>query len=160
MLGKLQHENKHVYITSDFNVNMLPYIKSSLDRQDFKNIFWSSFFSSLITKPTRVTNHSATLIDNIYCNITEVSTHCKAGILKLSVITKISDKNVHNFHCNLKQKSWRSVYSASGTQPAFTRFQEVIDRHLNNNFKMQNFAMNYKNRHPWMTEELRTQIKR
>ena len=73
MLGKLQHENKHVYITGDFNVNnMLPHIKSSLNRQDFMNIFSSSFFSPLITKPTRVNDHSATLIDNIYCNITEV----------------------------------------------------------------------------------------
>ena len=44
MLGKLQHENKHVYITGDFNVNLLPHIKSSLDRQDFKNIFSSTFF--------------------------------------------------------------------------------------------------------------------
>ena len=111
-----------------------------------------------------------------------MSTHCKAGILKLSIsdhcaifciskdsligtknsaITKRSfcDKNVHNFHCNLKQESWNYVYSASGTQPAFTRFQAVIDHHLNNNFKMQTIAMNYKNRHPWMTEELRTQIK-
>ena len=66
MLGKLQHENKHVYITGDFNVNILPHIKSSLDRQDFMNIFSSSFFAPLITKPTRVTDHSATLIDNIY----------------------------------------------------------------------------------------------
>ena len=64
---------------------MLPHIKSSLDRQDFKNILLSSFFSPLITKPTRVTDHSATLIDNIYCNIPEVSTHCKTGILKLSI---------------------------------------------------------------------------
>ena len=111
-----------------------------------------------------------------------MSTHCKAGILKLSisyhyaifciskdslignknsVITNRSfcDKNIHSFHGNLKQESWKSIYSASGTQPAFTRFQEVIDWHLNNNFKMQTFAMNDKNRHPWMTEELRTQIK-
>ena len=28
MLGKLQHENKHVYITGDFNVNMLPNIQT------------------------------------------------------------------------------------------------------------------------------------
>ena len=47
--------------------------------------FRQVFFSPLITKPTGVTDHSATLIDNIYCNITEVSTHCKAGILKLSI---------------------------------------------------------------------------
>ena len=85
MLGKLQHENKHVYITGDFNVNMLTHIKSSLDRQYFNNILSSSLFSPLITKPAKVTDHSATLIDNIYCNIPEVSTQCKAGILKLSI---------------------------------------------------------------------------
>ena len=62
---------------------MLSHIKSSLDRQDFKNIF--SFFYPIITKPTRVTDHSATLIDIIYCNILDVSIHCKAGILKLSI---------------------------------------------------------------------------
>ena len=108
-----------------------------------------------------------------------MSTHCTAGILKLSIslfciskdsligtkncfITKrgFCDKNEHNFHCNLKQESWNSVYSASGTQPAFTRFQGVIDRPLNNNFKMKSIAMNYKNRHPWMTEELRTHKKK
>ena len=38
MLGNLQHNNKHVYITGDFNVNILPHIKSSLDRQVFMNI--------------------------------------------------------------------------------------------------------------------------
>ena len=85
MLGKLPHEKKHVYITGDFNVNMLSHIKSSLDRQDFKNIFSLIFFSPLIIKSTRVTDHSATLIDNIYCNIPEVSTQCNVCILKLSI---------------------------------------------------------------------------
>ena len=182
MLGKLQHEHKYVYITGDFNVNVLQDVEGSLDTQDFKNIFSSSFFCPLITKPTRVAENSATLIDNIYCNIPEVDTHCESGILKLSisdhyaifcisknttmcskntVITKRSfcDKNVYNFNCCLKNESWDSVYSISGTQPAFTRFQGVIDRLLHKNFKMLTFTMNYKNRHPWMTEALRTQIK-
>ena len=182
MLGKLQHENKYVYITGDFNVNVLPHIKGSLDTQEFKNIFSSSFFTPLITQATRVTHHSSSLIDNCYCNIPEVATNCKAGILKLSIsdhyaifcisnsitprcknatITKRSfcDKNVHNFLCCLMSESWNFVYSASNTQLAFTRFQGVIDRLLVNNFKMQTFTMNYKNRHPWMTEALRTQIK-
>ena len=169
MLGKLQHENKYVYITGDFNVNVLPHIKGSLDTQDFKNIFSSSFFTPLITQPTRVTHHSQSLIDNVYCNVPEVGTHCEAGILKLSIsdhyaifciskntalcnkniiITKRSfcDKNVYNFHCCLKNESWNSVYSASDTQLAFTRFQGVIDRLLVKNFKMLTIPMNYKNR--------------
>ena len=42
---------------------------------------------------------------------------------------------------------------------AFTRFQGVINQHFETNFKMQSFTTNYKNRHPWMTKVLRTQIK-
>ena len=167
ILGKLKHENKYVYITGDFNVNVLPHIKGSLDTQDFKNIFSSSFFTPLITQATRVTHHSSSLIDNCYCNLPDVATHCEAGILKLSisdhhaifcisnsatvrskntVIRKRSfcDKNVHNFICCLMSESWKSVYSVGDTQLAFTRFQGVIDRHLVKNFKMRTFAMNYK----------------
>ena len=44
-------------------------------------------------------------------------------------------------------------------QPAFTRFQGVINQHFETNFKMQSFTTNYKNRHPWMTKALRIQIK-
>ena len=83
MLGKLQHENKYVYITGDFNVNVLPHIKGSLDTQEFKNIFSSSFFTPLITQATRVTHHSSSLIDNCYSNLPEVATNCEAGILSL-----------------------------------------------------------------------------
>ena len=35
----------------------------------------------------------------------------------------------------------------------------VINQHFKTNFKMQSFTTNYKNRHPWMTKALRTQIK-
>ena len=65
MLGRLQHENKYVYIAGDFNVNVLPHVRGSLATQDFKNLFAAIFFCPLINKPTRITDHSATLIDNI-----------------------------------------------------------------------------------------------
>ena len=51
------------------------------------------------------------------------------------------------------QESWNSVYLSSGTQPTFTRFHAGIDRHLNNQFKMQTIAINYKNRHPYGMEK-------
>ena len=136
---------------------------------------------SLINKHTRITDHSATLIDNIYCNIPDLATKCDAGILQLSIsdhyavfcvsknvvlnnkhsiFTKriFCDKNVYNFNYRLTSESWDSVYQSSDTQIAFTRFQGVLDQYLNTVFKMQTFAMNYKNRHPWMSEALRNKI--
>ena len=182
MLNKLQHQNKHVYITGDFNVNTLARVNGSLATQEFFNIFTSNFYSPLITKATRVTKHSATAIDNIFCNISDPVTNCEAGILRLSIsdhyavfciskhmalsnksgtITKRSfcDKNINTFKCRLQNESWNCVYDISDIQSAFTRFQGAIDQHFKAVFKMQTFAMNYKNRHPWMTEALRKQIK-
>ena len=81
LLDKLQHENKlHIYITGDFNVNVLPHIKGSLHAQDFKNLLSSNLFTPLITKPTRITAHSATLIDNIYSNVAKPANNCVSGI--------------------------------------------------------------------------------
>ena len=83
--SKLQSEKKYVYITGDFNVNTLTQPNCSLATQDFKNIFSSNFYSPLIQKPTRITEHSATLIDNIYCNVPELSSNSATGILKVSI---------------------------------------------------------------------------
>ena len=44
-------------------------------------------------------------------------------------------------------------------KPLYTSFQRVIDRLINTHFKMESFTSNYKNRHPWLTGSLRSQIK-
>ena len=85
VLGMLQRERKYVYICGDFNVNTLHIDNGGLATQDFINLLSSSFFCPLITKPTRVTQNSSTLIDNIYCNIPNIATSCKAGILHTSI---------------------------------------------------------------------------
>ena len=56
-------------------------------------------------------------------------------------------------------ESWDFVYLSSNLQSAFSRFQGVIDLHLDTNFKKRTFMMNYKNRYPWITEAHRTKIK-
>ena len=56
-------------------------------------------------------------------------------------------------------ESWDFVSLSSDLQTAFSRFQGVLDLHLNTNFKKRTFMMNYKNRYPWITEALRKKIK-
>ena len=182
VLGVLQGERQYVYITGDFNVNTLPIYNGGLARQEFINIFSSGFFCPLINRPTRVTQNSSTLIDNISCNIPNIATSCKAGILRTSIsdhyaifcisrnetlsndrrcIEKrsFSEKNIFAFNNRVTNESWDFVYETECMQLAFTRFQGVINQHFETNFKMQSFTTNYKNRHPWMTKALRTQIK-
>ena len=180
--SKLQSEKKYVYITGDFNVNTLTQPSCNLATQEFKNIFSSNFYSPLIQKPTRITEHSATLIDNIYCNVPELSSNSAAGILKVSISdhfaifcilkyatiqdkTKIvrkrnfGERNIATFTIRLNNENWDFVFMSECAQSAFSRFQSVIDLHFSTVFKIQTRTINYKNRHPWMTDALRAQIK-
>ena len=76
--------NKHCYITGDFNLDLLKHESHSVTAQFIESLFAFSFLP-MITKPTRITAHSATLIDNIFTNNTTVSS--KNGL----IISDISD---------------------------------------------------------------------
>ena len=84
-LNKFRNQNNNIHITGDFNVNTISSVKGILATQDFKNILSSHFLHPLINKPTRITSHSATLIDNIYCNMPEIGTKYGFGILCTSI---------------------------------------------------------------------------
>ena len=177
MFGKILSENKYVYIFGDFKVNTILNAIGNANTQAFKDIFSSNYCIPLITKPTRVTNSCASLIDNIYSNVPINTDKCDSGILEVSIsdhyaifdidnsihikanasnVTKRSfcNKNIENFKRCLTNQSWDFV-----TEVAFSRFQGVIDVHFNTNFKLHTFTRTYINRHPWMTEALRTQIR-
>ena len=55
------------YIMGDFNINLLDHNLSS-PVENFINQIIAKNFLPIINRPTRVTPHSCTLIDNIFCN--------------------------------------------------------------------------------------------
>ena len=69
------------------------------------------------------------------------------------------DRNIANLKQCILHESWDFVYESNELQTAFSRFQGVIDLHLNTNFKMRTFTINYESRYPWITEALRKKIK-
>ena len=59
---------KSLFLVGDFNINLLQHnVDAHVD--DFLNLLLSFSLLPLITKPTRVTESSATLIDNIFSNL-------------------------------------------------------------------------------------------
>ena len=60
--------NKQVFIMGDFNINLLNY-DSHTPTYDFIDTFLSNNFLSCIAHPTRISNHSSTIIDNIFTNL-------------------------------------------------------------------------------------------
>ena len=59
--------NTKTYIIGDFNINILDY-STSPSIENFVNLMISRNFYPVITRPTRVTPISCTLIDNIFSN--------------------------------------------------------------------------------------------
>ena len=66
-LSKITREKKECYLMGDFNVDLLKYEVSSKTR-DFLNTVTSYGFLPHILQPTRIADHSSTVIDNIYGN--------------------------------------------------------------------------------------------
>ena len=64
-LEKIRCDNKFTLLMGDFNIDLK---ESNLYSDNFMNTLGSYFFQPHILQPTRITNHSATLIDNIFCN--------------------------------------------------------------------------------------------
>ena len=62
-----RHNNKHILILGDFNVDLIKYDKD-ISGQDLVELTTNHGFIQIISRPTRVTDHSATLIDHIYTN--------------------------------------------------------------------------------------------
>ena len=68
VLGKLhRHNNKLITISGDFNIDLIKY-NSDGNTQNLIDIASNHGFIQVISRPTRVTDHSATLIDHVYTN--------------------------------------------------------------------------------------------
>ena len=67
---KVNNENKYCLVMGDFNSNLLN-TDSHVATEEFLDLITSCYFSPHILQPIRITQHSATLIDNILFNSTE-----------------------------------------------------------------------------------------
>lgn len=74
----INSENKQATLMGDFNIDLTKYTENS-KTQDFLNNIISKGFLPHITKPTRVTETTATLIDHIYTN--NITPSSESGII-------------------------------------------------------------------------------
>ena len=74
----MNNENKDIYLMGDFNLNLLNYDNDARVK-NFVDLLNSCGLFSLITKPTRISQSSATLIDNIFVN--SIHNDFDAGVL-------------------------------------------------------------------------------
>ena len=83
LLDKISKENKSVLLIRDFNVDLLKYDEHA-PTNEFLDSLSSHMFLPHIVQPTRISNTSKTLIDNIFPNIdtpSSISGNLTASIL-------------------------------------------------------------------------------
>ena len=78
LLHKLDSLNEKCFLMGDFNIDLLK-LEDNPSTIDFLNQMFSSAFYPLISRPTRITDSSATLIDNISVN--NIEENYESGIL-------------------------------------------------------------------------------
>ena len=95
-LNIISRKNKYCIIIGDWNLILLNF-ESHAGTNEFVNSMGSYVFHPYILQPTRITDYSATLIDNIFFNL--VYHHTVSGniiydlidhLLNFSIINKLS----------------------------------------------------------------------
>jgi hypothetical protein len=161
ILGKIDKENKVCYLMGDFNIDLL---KSEFC--DYTNRFLEVLFTSsyipLILRPTRITQHTATLIDNIFTNdiesvesntngiiFSDISDHLPiVHVRSLKSNQKIrpakeytfkriiNDSNIKTFTDTIKSTSWENVLSSNDTTESYNRFFDIFSTVYERSFPM------------------------
>ena len=67
LMLKISRENKICYLMGDFNLNLMNH-QSGPKTGEFLDSIYSNMFQPLISRPTRITSYTETLIDNIFTN--------------------------------------------------------------------------------------------
>ena len=78
IMDTIQRENKQCMIMGDMNIDLLKF-ETHLRTNEYLDSIFANGFLPLISKPTRVTTSSATLIDHMYTNDITSSHH--SGII-------------------------------------------------------------------------------
>ena len=102
IIDKINKEKKYCILMGDFNIDILQ-SDSYANTEDFINTLGSFSFHPQILKPTRITHHSATLIDNIYFNSLEhqvISGNMLSDITDHLPIFLIINKLSASFNCS------------------------------------------------------------
>ena len=77
-----KYKNKIIHIVGDFNIDLAQY-NSDLHCHELINIMAKHNFAQIIPLPTRVTDHTATIIDHIYSN--QVHTLITSHVVTLDI---------------------------------------------------------------------------
>ena len=183
LFDKLTKENKPSVISGDFNLNLIKYTQNRGVNQFLENILSNNFIPH-ITLPTRVTEKSATLIDNIFTNNYEhncvsgnITTYISGHLPQFLSIEDLKQtpnkeiptirfrdyKNFNDdaFKAELSELDWSLVTENSEVNLGFETFLRLVNRILDKHVptKIIEKKENKITSKPWVTRGIKTSMK-
>ena len=185
LLDKISNLNKKCLLVGDFNIDLLKsHSKDSFG--NFYNNLTSYFFLPFILQPTRVTEHSKTLIDNIFFNSLEYNS-CSGNItvqisdhlFQFLILKdfKKADPNVkcnlykHDYsffnkdelQCDLLQINWQNFITTRNRSfnENFYEFFKTLESIINDHApikKLTKKEVSLKSK-PWINKQIQTKMK-
>ena len=182
IVNVVRRENKTYYLLGDYNINILNYESHAQTAQFVDMMSSNVFFLPLVTRPSRVTATSATLIDNIFTNnigdidnsvqglfITDISDHFPVFHIARQMEIKEKDTyifkrlysflNKENFCQAMSNISWDEISRTRDTHQAFDTFHKHLVEIYNKHFPKIKRKRKYNNRKSWLSEGLKNSIK-
>lgn len=171
--------NKTVFICGDFNIDLLnPNKVKTID--DFIDTMYSMSLYPKITRPSRITSHSATLIDNIFTNdienktmsgllIKDITDHLPIFLVfngnyrinKLERSKQIqyrrtrSEESINAFRQDLLNQSWDGVYDNGDVDSAYSTFLRMFSTLYDKHCPLREYYSKKKHTScPWITKGL------
>ena len=178
ILYLINDEKKSLVLAGDFNIDLLKF-ESHSKTNDFLEDMFAEGVLLIITKPTRITEHSATLIDHIYVNhtdcnirsgivITDISDHLGTfAIIKKRINYKTKQtvharsfkpENVEHFRNILNGEDFTLVTQSVCPHNAYSIFMNKFNQAYNKAFPIRSFKTTSKfiKKVPWFTAGLLT----
>ena len=186
ILAKITRNDKYCYLGGDYNIDLFHY-SDHAPTQEFVDSLFSHMFIPLINRPTRITAHSATLIDNIFTNnvrckhfngivINDISDHLPVFVYEVDeteiasknsqtkYLTKrdFSERNKSNFRLSLSRVNWNLRFDESDTNECYNSFVSEYVRLYNESFPLKTIKLKTKKvmRSPWITQSLLVSIRK
>ena len=182
ILDNLNKQNKIVYLLGDFNIDLLKYEKHLLTTEYINSIFSLSFMP-LIHRPTRVTNNTASIIDNILSNWHNID--FISGILPCDIsdhfpifniislksspvnftsqykyIREINELTISNCSSMLSNIDWSNTLDCFDADTSYNSFITRFNGVLNISMPLKRIKLNRKHSaKPWITKSMLTLIK-
>ena len=179
VLNAISIEDKECVLMGDFNVDIMNY-NHSAPVNDFVDTLCSFSLIPQIIKPTRITSHCATNLDNIFCNhpdkviqsgivITDVSDHLTPFVIvSTSIFNGLSntgitihkrifnDDNIKLFQNKLQLVNWECLNSLQDVDEQFDKFLSTYLNVFEECFPVTTLKIKSTiNRKPWFTSYLK-----